>query len=76
MKSRQNEHTDVHLNFLGGGLPVDSSIIVVYGTHEFLGCVETPVKSVIWPMLLRQLANMSYEKTVEWNYIYCQVGIA
>ena len=47
MKLRQNEHTDVHLNFLGGGLPVESSIIVVHGTHEFLGCVETPVKSVI-----------------------------
>ena len=66
--STQNEHTDVHLNFVVGGLPVESSIIVVHGTHEVqicstLGYVGTPVKSVIRPML-QQLANMSYGKQI------------
>ena len=77
MKASQNEHTDVHLNFLGGGLPVESSIIVVHGTHEFqicsiLGCVGTPVKSV----MCDKLANFFYEKTFNWNHIYYQVGTA
>lgn len=47
---------------LGGRLLVESSIIVVHGTHEFqicsiLGRVGTPLKCVIY----LQLANMFYE---------------